>query len=267
MNLCQKIEYLKSVGIYAYSDSSLLSKKVDYDELFELNDACLALKKKLFPKLIFDFDSQKFVLFYPSPNCNEFGQQSFAFDELSFLKAFNKIDSFDDFFQNNFANDYVKLVFKVFSVNPTVLQQTQNVCRKNKKRKKNLEPKKSSTINFLFGVHNYKPNNSKNAREGKYDPLNDVLKAFDSNNVDYAADCIQKCFSSSFNESQFFRKWVELARQAVFNASRFYDLSFFKDFEFALVNILKISSLSPRQKKISFEKFKSAVDKLNSHVV
>ena len=271
LDLKQKIQYLNLVGIYPFFKDSV-NKKIKFDEVFSVNDSCfLALKKSLFPKLSFDFDSQKFVLFYPSPNDNEFGQQSFAFDELSFVQAFYEKkyskNSFDSFFQKNFANDYVELIFKTFSVNPTVLQKTQDVSAKNKNRKMTLEPKKSSTINFLFGVHNYKGNNSKNAREGKYDPLNGILEAFDSNNVDYIVECIQKCDDLKLNEQQFLKKWVEFAKQAVFNASKFYDLDFFRDFEFALVNILEIPSLSPKQKKLSFEKFKSAVDKLNSHVV
>ena len=110
---------------------------------------------KRIPSLIFSPSSYQITLFYQAPN--NFGQQSFSFDPDIFLSAYYnsrykrsvpKSDylSFNDlFFSSNYpsANNYVRLIFSCFLINPSVIKKLSN--RKSHSRLK-LKPSRRSLL-------------------------------------------------------------------------------------------------------------------------
>lgn len=248
---------------------------------FDETSRSLKLNPNLFPKLAYSRQSNSFVVFYPSPNNNEFGQQSFYFDELKFLNAFNdakfkkykskdSYKTFEELFFNPNANFCIKLIFKYFDVTPTNL----NYALRQRKRKLTLKPKQKKILHDFFGVNNYvtndNPRNSKKSSSRQFD----VVQILCDNFLDYYALVnILKSSVIGFNLTKNFELTIQKLKHFTESAAKFYDMNLFSDFLMYFANAVKQidSSLNTRfsKKQIQkiYEKFASAVDKIQKSMI
>ena len=175
MNQSQKniVSFLKANGI-TFDINSL--KIISYQ-----NDS-----KKL-PKLLYKKGLNIFTVFYNVPNSMYSSNQSFSFPYEDFIFAFNEAKfkhfksksdylSFNEIFFKNTpnANYYLKLLFYVFSITPTILKK----ATQHKEGKKYTIPssavKVSHIISSLGFIQNKKLKvNTKNAETPKVDYLID----------------------------------------------------------------------------------------------
>lgn len=220
LNQFQMVDYLKTLGVR-----------------FDKKTCQLKLNENLFPKLSYDKNfPKKVTLSYPSPNNNEFGQQHFPFDELIFLNAFEDkkyqnfqskqfYKSFDAiFFGENYknANDYVKFIFKYFSVNPTNVQKALSKSYSNKKTKHKkiiVNPKPQKILKEIFGVDNYSsglnPRNSKGKQNSQGEPLSPAsLNAI--SNLEAQLHSIAKKAASDFDLNKYFFDFQSVCKKILF---------------------------------------------------
>lgn len=120
--------------------------------------------QKKFPSVSYRKKEQDFKLFYQGPK--GIGEQSFQFDIYPFLCAFNDSKfAFKDpgksfehvFFELSYpkANPFVRLIFALFSITPTVLHRA---LAQDKKRARRLVLKpKVSSVYSAFGLHYLTP--------------------------------------------------------------------------------------------------------------
>ena len=120
--------------------------------------------QKKFPSVSYRKKEQDFKLFYQGPQ--GMGEQSFKFDIYPFLCAFNDSKfAFKDpgksfehvFFELSYpkANPFVRLIFALFSITPTVLHRA---LAQDKKRARRLVLKpKVSSVYSAFGLHYLPP--------------------------------------------------------------------------------------------------------------
>lgn len=139
--------------------------------------------QKKFPSVSYRKKEQDFKLFYQGPQ--GMGEQSFRFDIYPFLCAFNDSKfAFKDseksfehvFFELSYpkANPYIRLIFALFSITPTVLHRA---LAQDKKRARRLVLKpKASAVYSAFGIP-YLPQKREDSEPGKSQNENRDRKA------------------------------------------------------------------------------------------
>ena len=130
--------------------------------------SCVHTQPALFPSIAYRHRLRRFTLYFQGPQ--RCGLQRFNFYEADFLAAFenskflrlvsSSLDDdsrvpFDksDFFDDSALAAYPKLVFKFFSVTPTVLNLAKRLDKK-RKRKIFLQPKLAA-VHKALGVYSY----------------------------------------------------------------------------------------------------------------
>lgn len=130
--------------------------------------SCIRTQPAFFPSIAYRHRLRCFTLYFQGPH--RCGLQRFNFSEADFLSAFenskflrfvsSSLDDesrlpFDksDFFDDSALAVYPKLVFKFFSVTPTVLHLAKRLDKK-RKRKIFLQPKLAAVYKAL-GVYSY----------------------------------------------------------------------------------------------------------------
>lgn len=228
------------------------------------------------PKLKYDKQSQEFVLYLTNQNLfQDFGQLSFAFDELDFLNAYyakkykneQSKKTYKDFNQlffeplfNQSPNQvytqvlrYVKFVFEFFNVNPTSLNKAMNYSISKPNAKLLLKPNLKKINHFVFDVNNYKgrPKGSK--------------IPFKSISYDGVSKCIDSFMKKDLNKNL----GLKTMKQCVEEAAKNYDVAkyFPKFYETALYYVFDDTKPNPKLYSLLLKKFNEIVDKLQKGVL
>jgi hypothetical protein len=123
------------------------------DIISTLNDLGLypALNEKKLPKISYSKKDQLFVVSYNGPD--DFGIQSYTFNYEDFIYAYqnskfkhdtpkNSYSNFYELFFYRHPNAHVRIIFDLFSINPTILKQAAKIAKSRKKITIYPKPKK-----------------------------------------------------------------------------------------------------------------------------
>lgn len=114
------------------------------DILSVLNDLGLypSLNEKKLPKISYSKKDQLFVISYNGPD--DYGTQSYTFNYEDFIYAYQNSkfkhdtpkDSYSNFYELFFykkPNAHVRIIFDLFSLNPTILKHAAKISKSRKK--------------------------------------------------------------------------------------------------------------------------------------
>lgn len=218
------------------------------------NNATLLLSQpQRSPKLSFNKKNQNLVLYYPGGF--DFGQQQFVFEIDDFLDAFQNAKfkkyiskfqylDFDKIFFDKYypnANQRVKLIFKYFSITPSLVNKVVHQNKKNN-RKARIGFK---TAEILRGLNLYEKKGNGGNR-GKRERLKGINDVEIRSNIANADDIEQKQQKNNMDI-------------AVRNAAKFFDFNFFEQYKIAYLSLNSLKFLPHRKELALFDYFKKQV--------
>lgn len=243
----QKLDVLFNLGI------KVSSSKSEQGE----DDFIVALRSSFpSPSLSFSHSSNLVSLHYPGPQ--GFGQQHFTFDPNLFIIAYdsakfspNRNDTFESlFFDVSYpkANNSVRLIFKLFLINPSVVRKSAHL-NTNIRRRLILSPSRSDVFAFL-GVHN-----PKRTRCRPQKPVN-------------KRDLLSPGIICQFVPESLLNDAISLCNQlddVVSNSASLFDLSLFDDYLTIFNRLRSLASLKPLSPSASKKLFSNFSNLVHSH--